>query len=183
MVASFLEFDHSGTIETTLPTFLFSHFNKYLCRWIFRTLSGRVHLVVAYAAYPCPAPLTLPYFATIFEVDMVRFDPFATMTSRAVDTIPSGVLLKFPVPCLFELLVKELVNMLERNVLSSAAFGWHVGRIGNRHCKYAAQAIVAHPMSTCKFRSLDEWDVIRTTSEAGYFLQTHLSGWRTSKQC
>lgn len=138
MVASLFKLDHGRTIEAALPAFLLSDFNEYLCCRIFRTLSRSVHLVVAYTAYPCPASFTFPHLATILKVDMVRFYPLATMTSRAVDTVPSSILLEFSVPGLFELLVKELINMLQRNVLGSAAFWWHVSGILDRHCKNAA---------------------------------------------
>jgi len=94
-----------------------------------------MHLVVACTAHPCPALFAFPYLPTILEADMIRFDPFAAMTGRAVDAIASGIFVKFPVPSLLELLIKELVNMLEGNVLRSAALWWHMGRIGNGHCK------------------------------------------------
>ena len=179
MVASFLELDHSRTIVAALPAFLLGHFNENLRCRILRAVPGRVHLGVAYAANPCPASFAFAYLATILKADVIRFDPLAAMKSGAVDAIPSSVLLEFSIPGLFELLVKEPIDMLERNVLGSAAFWWHVHRIRDRHCKDAAQAIMAHPMCTCKFRRLDDW-YVRATSEAGHFL--YLSYRRNSKQ-
>lgn len=120
-----------------------------------------MHFVVAYAAYACPAFLAFSYFATVLQGDMIRLDPLATMARWAVDAVSGGILMELPVPGLFEALVEELVDILERNVLRSAAFWWHVGRIADRHCKDAAQTTMAHSVCTGKFCRLD----IGTSSE------------------
>lgn len=180
MIASFFELDHSRTVEASLPAFLLCNLNKDLRRGILGTLSRRVHLVIADTAHPGPTSFTLSYFATVLEADVIGFDPLATMTSRAVDTVSSGVLLEFPIPGLLEFLVEELVNMLERDVLSGATFRGHVGRIRDGHCEDATKTNVAHSMLTYKLGRLDHWYIIRATSEAGHFFQTHLRGWRTS---
>ena len=106
MVAPFLELDHSGAIEASLQAFLFGNLNKHLGGKVFGTFSRRVHFVVASTAYPCAAPLTFSHLTSVLESDVIRLDPFATMTGRAVDTISGSVLLEFPVPRLFELLVE-----------------------------------------------------------------------------
>lgn len=180
MIASFLQLDHSRTVEASLPTFLLRNLNKDLRGRILRTLSRRVHLVVADAADPRPTSFTLSYFATILKANVVGFDPLSAMTSRAVDTISSGVLLELPIPGLLEFLVKELVNMLERDVLSGATFWGHMGRIRNGHGEDTTKTNMAHSMLTCKLDCFDYWHIIRATSEAGHFFQTHLRGWRTS---
>jgi hypothetical protein len=149
MVAPFLELDHGRAIEAALPAFLLRSLNKYLGRRILRTLSSHVHFIVAYDAHTHPASLTFPHLPTVLDSDMVRFDPFAATTRRAVDAVASSIFLKLSVPGLFEPLIKQLVDMLERNVLRSAAFRWHVGRISDRHCEDASEAVMAHPMCAC----------------------------------
>lgn len=98
MVASFLELDHSGAIEAALPTFLFSNLNKHLCGRVLRTFSRRVHFVVASTAHPCPASLAFSHLTSMLESDMIRLDPFATVTGWAIDAISGSVLLKFSIP-------------------------------------------------------------------------------------
>ena len=72
--------------------------------------------------------------------------------------------------------------MLKRNVLGRAAFGWHVSGVRHRHCKYAAQAVMAHPVHTCEFGGFHDWYVIRATGQTGHFLKTQLSSRRSPKQ-
>jgi hypothetical protein len=79
---------------------------------------------------------------------LIRFDPFATRTAWAVDTMATSVFLELPADFL-ELLIKELVDMLKRNVLRDIAFWQHVGRISDRHGEDAAQTLVTYPMSAC----------------------------------
>ena len=182
MVASFFQLDHSRTVEAALPPFSLSNFDEGICFGILGTFSGSVHFVVTYTANACPASFAFSYFATILHVNMIRFDPLATMARWAVDAVSGRVLMEFPVPGLFELLVEELVDILERNVLRSATFWWHVGRVADRHRKDAAQAAMAHPVRTGEFRCLDNWYVVRAASEAGHLFETRLSSGRASKQ-
>lgn len=182
MVASFFQLDHSRTVEAALPPFFLSNFGESIGLGILGTFSRSVHFVVTYAAYACPTFFAFSYFATILHVDMIRFDPLATMARRAVDTVSGRIFMELPVPDLFELLVEELVDILERNVLRSATFGWHVGRVADRHRKDAAQATMAHPVRTGKFRCLDDWYVVRAASETGHLFETRLRSRRTSKK-
>lgn len=182
MVASFFQLDHSRTVEAALPPFFLSSFGEGICFGILGAFSRSVHFVVTYAAYTRPTSFAFSYFATILHVDMIRFDPLATIPRRAVDAVSGRILMEFPVPGLFELLVEELVDILERNVLRSATFWWHVSRVADRHRKDAAQATMAHPVRTGKFRRLDDWYVVRAASETAHLFETRLSSGRTSKQ-
>lgn len=105
-----------------------------------------MHLIIAYIACPGLASFTFPYLATTLERHMIRFDPFTTMMAWAVDTMATSVFL--------ELLIKELVDMLKRNVLRDIAFWQHVGRISDRYGEDAAQTRVTYLMSGCQFRIL-----------------------------
>lgn len=83
------------------------------------------------------------------DVNVARLDPLTTTTAGAVDAVLGGVLLVFGVPSHFELEVKELVNVLQGNMLGwVAAPGWHVLRVRDGKCKDAFQAGVAHAVFT-----------------------------------
>jgi hypothetical protein len=66
----------------------------------------------------------------------------------AVDAIFGGIFLILPVPEFLESDIKELVNMLQRNVVSHATFRRHMRRILDRHLENAFEAVMAHPMPT-----------------------------------
>jgi hypothetical protein len=65
-----------------------------------------MHPAVADTADSGTALLTFSYLATVFQRNVIGFDPLATMTSRAVDTIPRSVFLELSVPGFLEFLVK-----------------------------------------------------------------------------
>lgn len=70
--------------------------------------------------------------------------------------------------------------MFERNVIGSAAFGRHMGRVGDRHREDSAQTIMTHPVSACKFGCFEDQDIIRATGETRHLLYIDLRGrWRS----
>lgn len=68
----------------------------------------------------------------MFDGDVIRFDPFTTALTDAIDLILGLEFQKFPVPCPFELLAEQFVHVLQVNMIACAAAGWHVGRVGER---------------------------------------------------
>lgn len=64
-------------------------------------------------------------------LDVFGLYPYAAALFWAVETIFGGILREFPVPKHLEFDVKELIDMLKRNLLVGTAFRWHelwVGR-------------------------------------------------------
>ena len=109
---------------------------------------------VTYRAGLCSAASTFAVFAAAIGgvcVDVGRLDPFAAALGGAINTIFGGVFLVFLVPFHFEAQVKEFFNMLQRDVLLSAAFGWHMLRIGDRHGEDSTKTGMAHPVLACEF--------------------------------
>jgi hypothetical protein len=88
----------------------------------------------------------------MFYCDMAWLDPFATTFGDAVDTVLGLVLLKLAIPCLLEILVEELVDVLEINMIICAAARWHMGGILDGHLENALETYMTHAMLTRKPR-------------------------------
>ena len=68
--------------------------------------------IVADAAHFRAATFAFPYLSPRLHFDLLGLDPFSAATRGTVYTILRGVLLKLAVPCLFEVLVEEPINVL-----------------------------------------------------------------------
>lgn len=121
-----------------------------------------MHLVVAGTANSSMASFAFTNLTAMLDGYVTWLDPFATVTSWTINPVPCRVLLKLPVPRFLETLVKELVHVLERDVIGSATPWWHMRRISNRHCKNAPQTLMAHTMRTGKFCGSGDGDIVRT---------------------
>jgi hypothetical protein len=140
MVAALFKLDHSLAVVATLPSLLFSHIDKSFSLWIFRALAAGVHLVVAQRADLCLALRAATVLATLKLVHIGGLDPLAAVLCRAVETVLCRILLILCVPQNLELVVKEVVNVFERDVILVAAFGRHVYGVLDGHCEDAAEA-------------------------------------------
>lgn len=69
---------------------------------------------------------TLAIFPTILFMHVPWLNPLPTTTSRTVNAVLSRELLEFAVPVLLEVDVKEFLDVLKRDMVSGAAFRWHV---------------------------------------------------------
>jgi hypothetical protein len=139
MIATLFELNHGLAVVATLPSLLFSHIDKSLSLWIFGALAAGVHLVVAQRANFCLAFRAATVLATLELVHIGRLDPLATVFRRTVEAVLCRILLILCVPQNLELIVKEVVNVFERDVVLVAAFGRHMYRILDGHGEDAAE--------------------------------------------
>lgn len=99
-------------------------------------------------------------------MDICGRDPGAAAASWTVDSVFGGVFLVFFIPLYFEAQIEELLYVLERNVLWSAAAGRHMGRIVDGHGEYSSEAGVTHAVAARKFGGSRDGYVVRHTSQA-----------------
>ena len=152
MVAAFLQFNRGGAVEAALPALLFSDLGETLRGLVFRTFTTCMPFTIASAADFGPATAAFPVFAAAVrtargvQVDIRGFDPFATSSCGTVDAVLGSVLLVLLIPFLLELCIKELLDVFQRNVVLSTAFGRHMLRVSNGQREYSPQTGVAHAM-------------------------------------
>jgi hypothetical protein len=153
MVAALLQFNHRATTIAALPTGLFRCFEK------------TIRLLIAWTLFlPVPFPTTqdtnlrfttaalsiLPTFPIIMVVS--RFDPFPAPPRWAVDAVLGGVLLELSIPELLKRNVEQLVDVLQRDAICSAALGRHMLGVSDGELKDPTQAGVAHAMAAFELR-------------------------------
>lgn len=153
VVAAFSELDHRGAVVAALPAGLLGNLGEAGGGFIFGALPAGVPFPVAGHADLRPAPLALSVFPSTVDaaggvdVDIGGFDPFAAAFGRAVDAVLGRVFLVLLVPFHFELYVEELIDVLQGDVVASAAGGRHVRRVGDGHCEDSAKTGVAHAVA------------------------------------
>jgi hypothetical protein len=126
MVAAFLEFDHGPASVAALPPFLLRLFEKPARLFIFWALSRMMPPPIAETADLRLASATFPALPAVFAVDILGFNPFSTPPRRAIHPVSGGILCELLVPRLLEVVVKQILNMSQRDVFGGAAFGGHV---------------------------------------------------------
>lgn len=137
MVTALLQLNCGGAIETTLPAFLLGDLGETLGGFVLGAFATCVPFAIASAAHFCSAAATFSIFAATVgttrgvEVDICRFDPFATTPCRAVDAILGSVLLVFLIPFHLELCIEKFLDVFQGDVILSAAFRRHMLRISN----------------------------------------------------
>jgi hypothetical protein len=139
MIAALFKFNHSLAVVATLPSLLFSQIDKALSLWVFRALAASVHLVVTQRADLCLTLGAATVLATLELVHIGRLDPLAAVLCRAVEAVLCRILLVLCVPQNLELVVKEVVDVFERDVMLVAAFGRHVYGILDGHGEDATE--------------------------------------------
>jgi hypothetical protein len=88
---------------------------------------GLVPFVVARATNPSVAVSTCSTRAAIAMMTIIRRpDPFSTFRFGTVVAVSGGELGEFLIPCSLESVVKQIVDMLERDDVRSATSGRHV---------------------------------------------------------
>lgn len=171
VVAALLQLDHGGAVEAALPALLLGDLCEARCGFVFRALATRVPAAVTRRADFCFATRTAAIFAAgvgpgRVGVDVRGLDPLATAFGGAVDAVVGGVFLVFLVPLHLELQVKELLDVLQGDMVAGAASRRHVRRVGYRHGEYATEAGVAHAVAAGQFSGSGDGDVVRHASEA-----------------
>lgn len=139
VVTTPLKFHITLTIIASLISFLFRRFDEFNNIWILRAISLSMSRTVTHGA---------GFYATFFTfskfvVDSLWRDPFAAGGKRTVDAILGGKFPVFTVPETFSLVGEEVGDMVERDVGGGAAFGRHVGGIGEGKGEEADEAVVA----------------------------------------
>lgn len=100
------------------------------------------------------------FLSILISVYICGLYPLTTSSSRTVDPVFGSVFLKFPVPGFLERDIKEAVHMMERNMISRAAFRRHMLRVCNREFEIPFQTGLAHSMATFQFGGFGGRDVI-----------------------
>lgn len=166
VVAALFQLDHSRAVEAFLPSLLLGRINELLRGWILGTIAGRMCFIVTNGADFGTATFAFANFPAMFDCDMAWLDPVATVAADAVDPVLGLILEKLPVPCLLELLAKELVNMFQVDVIVCATSRRHMCRIGDGHLEDTPQTRVAHSMLAWQACRFGDWNLIITTSQA-----------------
>ena len=103
-----------------------------------------MHFVITDTTDSRTAALAFSNLAPIFNGYVIRLDPFSTTPGRTVHPISCCVFLELAIPCLFEILIEEPINVPERNVIRGAAPRRHVCRVSDGHVEDAPEAGMAH---------------------------------------
>jgi hypothetical protein len=85
--------------------------------------------VVANGANSSTAAFALPNLTTVLICDVVGFDPLTTILAYAIYLILCFVFEKLAIPILFEILIKQLINMLEIDMIIGATSRRHMRRV------------------------------------------------------
>ncbi len=117
--------------------------------------------VIADCAHSGTAAFAFADLAAVLEHDVVGFDPFAAAFANAVNLVLGLVFEELAVPCSFELLGEEFVDMFEVDVFVRAAARRHVGGVSDGHLEDAPKTRVAHTVFAGEAGGLGDGDVIR----------------------
>lgn len=126
MVASLVAFNQALALVASLPALLLRLSQHLVGVFVSRAVSRAVPFSMALAADLGLAVVAPGTFFAFVAMDVFGWDPFAALSRRAVDTVAGGVLAIFLVPCLFELRVKQAINMFQGDVIFGATSGRHV---------------------------------------------------------
>lgn len=153
MVAALFQFDGGRAIEAALPAFLLRNLGKPQRRLVLGAFPAGVPFAIAGRADFGAAPIAFAVLTTRvgLGVNICRLDPFAAPFGGTVDAVFGGIFLVFLVPFHFETQVEELLNVFERYVILSAAFGRHMLRVGHRQGKNPPEAGMAHTVFAGQF--------------------------------
>lgn len=80
------------------------------------------------------------FLAIVGVANVLWTNKLTATASGAVDAVAGRKLYKFLVPILFEILVKEALNVFEGDIVCGAAFGWHVLGISDGEFKASLEA-------------------------------------------
>jgi hypothetical protein len=153
VVATFFQLDHSITAVASLPSFLLRLLDQLRNLRILWTVCGLVHLVVAKRTYFGLASGTMSNLSALgIAMNVRRLDPLATFWERAVYPIFSVILLILAVPKNLEFEVEQLVDVLKRDVVFSAAAWRHMRWVLDRHIEHSLQAIMTHSVTARELR-------------------------------
>jgi hypothetical protein len=131
VIASFLQLDHSPAIVTSLPARLLGSFEEPVGLFILGTILCTMPFSIAKTADFRLTATALPVLLAIFFMDISWFDPFATSSGRTIYTILRRVFGKLCIPVFLKFIIKQPFDMFKWYMIGSAAFRWHMLRIGN----------------------------------------------------
>ena len=168
MVTALFQLDECGTVEAALPTFLLRNLGKSQGRFVLGAFAVGVPFSITGRADLGAAPITFAVLTARMriDVDICRLDPFAAPFGGTVDAVFGGIFLVFLVPFHFEAQVEEFLNVFERYMVLSAAFGRHMLGIGHRQGENPAEARMAHTVFARQFGRFRDRNIGRQTREA-----------------
>lgn len=163
VVAALFQFDGGGAIEAALPAFLLRNLGEPQRRFVLGTFAAGVPFAIAGRADFGAAPIAFAVLTVRvrIDVDICRLDPFAATFGGTVDAVFGGIFLVFLVPLHFETQVEELLNVFERYVVLSAAFGRHMLGVGYRQGENPPEAGIAHPVVASQFGGFRDGNIGR----------------------
>lgn len=167
MVTSFLQLDHSLAVVAPLPALLLGHLDQAGCLIVLGALSSGVIFATTTNTYLGAASPTTSIFSSSghISLDFARLDPITAAFRRAIEVLRSRILFKFLIPKPLELIIKQTIYVLQRDMLLGAAARGHVLRILDGQRELALQACVAHAMTTCKLCGLSDGKIIVHTDQ------------------
>ena len=166
VIASFLQLDDGVAAVAALPAFAAGLLKELVRLGVAGTGLGVVPAVVAGTAHLGLAAPALAMMEALVAADVLGPDPLAAMARWTVQTVPCRVFGEFAVPLALELVVKEALDVLERDVVGSATPWRHVLGIRKGQPKVAPQAAVTHGVATLEPYGLLRRHVIVQTDDA-----------------
>jgi hypothetical protein len=106
-----------------------------------------VPFTITKTANLCLATAALPILLPILLMDISRFNPLATASTRAVYPILRRELLELPIPSPLKIYIEQLVDVFEGYVVGDAALRWHMLWVDNGKFEEAFHARVAHSVT------------------------------------
>jgi hypothetical protein len=106
VITTFLQLNHCPTVIASLPSCFFGRFKEAIGFLVLRTILRPMPLPIAQTTDSRLTPTTFANLLPILLMNIARFYPFATTSSRTIYTVFSRILRKFPIPCPLELHVK-----------------------------------------------------------------------------
>lgn len=124
-------------------------------------------LAVAQDTHFSAAPATAGIFPSRCQINanLARFDPIPAALGGTIQVLGSRVLFELLVPESLELIIEQTIDMLQWDVLLSAAAWWHVGRIFDRESELSLQTCVTHTMAAGELCSFGDGDIVVHTDK------------------
>lgn len=167
MIASLFELDQRPAVVASLPAGIFGLAEQFLGLFVAETVPASVIATAALAADTQGTSTTdailLPTRAAF---DAGRLDPLTTVLVGTVDAVRGGEFLEFAIPVALKLVIKQMLDVLERNVVVGTAPWWHVLWIRNGHFKDASETRVAHAMAAFQLGRSGAQNLVVATGQA-----------------
>jgi hypothetical protein len=126
-----------------------------------------VVLAIAQDTYFGAASATAGIFPSGCQINanFTRFDPIPAALGGTIQILGRRVLFELLVPESLELIVEQTIDMLQWDMLLSAAARWHVGRIFHRESELSLQTCVTHTMAAGELCCFGDGNIVVHTDK------------------